>query len=261
MPGSDPRFTQQWDAVDPFDPEYPHLWIKVEHLGRYLFAARYLSAAGASRIADIGAGTGYGSAELAGIAETVIGVDSVLNEAQRTNAARLPTVLSFEQVTVGDGRLSDRFGSCSFDAVVTFETLEHLIDPGEALRELHSISRPGGTLLLSVPNSVAERTQGTGVMSNPHHRRMFSISSICELTASAGWTVKELLGQPLASEINRNETRLIRRRQTDGRIGDEPAFHSSETIRRLALSIGYPEPRDIERSYSIILIAERNDES
>jgi SAM-dependent methyltransferase len=39
-----------------------------------------------------------------------------------------------------------------FDTVISCETIEHLADPVQALRELHRVLRPGGCLLLTTPN-------------------------------------------------------------------------------------------------------------
>ena len=39
----------------------------------------------------------------------------------------------------------------SFDAVMCIEVIEHVPDPGEAVRELARLLKPGGTLLLSAP--------------------------------------------------------------------------------------------------------------
>lgn len=40
------------------------------------------------------------------------------------------------------------FASGSFDAVVTFNTFEHLADPNTAAREIHRVLKPGGRLIL-----------------------------------------------------------------------------------------------------------------
>lgn len=251
------RFTEQWDAIDPFDPNYPHLWIKVEHLGRYLFAAAYCAEQKARTIADIGCGTGYGAQELAAVAPSIIGIDAAPPLVDRVNAlmdARISAVCA----ELGVDPLTLILPDNRFDGIVCFETLEHLTDPAAALREFRDALVPGGKLILSVPNSVSERIDPVGLLTNPFHKRLFSISSISELVIAAGFQITHVLGQPIASEINRNETRLIRRKQTSGRIGDAPSFHEAESIRRLALTMGYPEQRDVERSYSIIIVATRD---
>ena len=42
-------------------------------------------------------------------------------------------------------------GDAHYDAVVSFETLEHVFNPTRILSEIHRVTRPGGHLLLSVP--------------------------------------------------------------------------------------------------------------
>src|SRR5512136_1560348 len=65
-----------WDQVDPFDEKDLHLWMKLEHLGHYLFAADFLKQHKPRVVADISCGIGYGIPELGRISQTVIGVDS-----------------------------------------------------------------------------------------------------------------------------------------------------------------------------------------
>ena len=44
------------------------------------------------------------------------------------------------------------FGDGAFDSVVCLEVLEHLFEPQHALREIRRVLKPGGTLILTVPN-------------------------------------------------------------------------------------------------------------
>jgi 2-polyprenyl-3-methyl-5-hydroxy-6-metoxy-1,4-benzoquinol methylase len=46
------------------------------------------------------------------------------------------------------------FGRDTFDYVVSSEVIEHIPDPYAALRELHRVLKPGGTLVLSTPNKL-----------------------------------------------------------------------------------------------------------
>jgi len=47
------------------------------------------------------------------------------------------------------------FPDASFDLTVSFEVLEHLADPENYLREIRRVTRPGGAILMSVPNVVS----------------------------------------------------------------------------------------------------------
>jgi 2-polyprenyl-3-methyl-5-hydroxy-6-metoxy-1,4-benzoquinol methylase len=255
---ADRRFTLQWDAVDPFDRDYPHLWVKIEHLGRYLFAARFLSQLGANRVGDIGCGTGYGSYELSQVATEVVAVDVEWPPQTALDSYFDDLTVSFRPARLGDGLLLQIVDDRPFDGVVCYETLEHLTDPFRGLCELGEVLSPEGTLILSVPNGVFESTDRGGLLTNKNHRRMFSISSISALLIDAGFVIRDVLGQPLATEIAQNEARLLRQNLTGGRIGDDSALHEPENLRRLARAVAYPEPRDVERSYSIIVVAARS---
>jgi ubiquinone/menaquinone biosynthesis C-methylase UbiE len=44
------------------------------------------------------------------------------------------------------------FADASFDLVISSECIEHTVDPRLALAEIHRVTRPGGRLLITVPN-------------------------------------------------------------------------------------------------------------
>lgn len=46
------------------------------------------------------------------------------------------------------------FVSDSFDVVISSECIEHTIDPRLALREIYRVTRPGGLLVVTVPNQL-----------------------------------------------------------------------------------------------------------
>jgi len=96
------------------------------------------------------------------------------------------------------------YGDETFDLVICFEVLEHLFDPKHAVREMRRILRPGGRLLVSVPNAgyfrerLVALTRGevlAGVtdFSNPWkapHIRFFTRGSLVGLLQATGLTVK-----------------------------------------------------------------------
>jgi SAM-dependent methyltransferase len=136
--------------------------IRYEHLHRYAFAGELVRG---RTVLDAACGEGYGSALLAAAAARVTGVDlSPEAVAHARDRYRLPN-LSFEEA---DCRHLP-FGDDAFDAVVSFETLEHLDDHDGLLREFRRVLRPGGFLLISSPDRAvySERLQNR----NPFHLR------------------------------------------------------------------------------------------
>src|ERR1700733_2545379 len=106
-----------------------------EHLARYAFAARL---ARGKRVLDTGCGVGYGSAELAKSAVSVVGVDTAAEAtANAREHYRLPN-LHFEQASCGGLPHRD----ASFDLVVAFEVIEHLADWREFLQEVRRVLAP-----------------------------------------------------------------------------------------------------------------------
>jgi ubiquinone/menaquinone biosynthesis C-methylase UbiE len=128
-----------------------------EHIERYRFAARY---AKGRDVLDIACGEGYGSAALmrAG-ASSVIGVD--VSEAACAHARARHGV----DARVGDAEAIP-LGSGAVDAVVSFETIEHVGHPDLFLQECARVLRPGGLLVISTPNKEVYREQ---TPNNPFH--------------------------------------------------------------------------------------------
>lgn len=90
----------------------------------------------------------------------------------------------------------------SFDAVIFSEVLEHLVDPGQVLKNLARFVRPGGMLLASSPNIshwrvIRElimgrfRLQDQGVFDRTH-LRWFTPESFANLIEDAGFVVEEV---------------------------------------------------------------------
>lgn len=116
-----------------------------EHRARYVFAARL---AGARHVLDAGCGAGYGSAELAHVAASVIGADTAADAiAFARENYRLPN-LHFERASCD--ALPHLDGS--FDLVVAFEVIEHLESWSKFLLEVRRVMSPHGQFVVSTPN-------------------------------------------------------------------------------------------------------------
>ena len=148
-----------------------------EHRARYRFALERLQAG--QRVLDVACGAGFGLAMLSRAAVSGIGVDydcaplAEISEPRtvvQADAARLP------------------FADCSFDAVVTFETIEHVNDAAGLLGELRRVLKPGGPLILSTPNRAFRES------ANPFHVREFTADELRSLLAEH-FSEVQLLGQ------------------------------------------------------------------
>lgn len=158
------------------------------HVARYRHALGLL---GGGRVLDIACGTGYGLSMLNESAEAV-GVDI---DVATASAAR---VQAGSAVLVGDGRRLP-FRDRSFDAVVSFETIEHFHHRERFVSELARVLKKSGFLILSTPNANHTRPID-GRPRNPFHVHEYTPQELsCELRAQ--FDSVRLLGQVLDSRF------------------------------------------------------------
>mgnify|MGYP001394874467 CR=1 FL=1 len=155
--------------------------IRNDHLARYLWAAERLGDRG--RVIDAACGCGYGSSILADRGFTVTAFDIAPDaiEYARSHWDR-PGI---------DWLICDLSSPefASSDAVVSFETIEHLADPCQFLAAART-SAP--RLIASVPNQdvipfVRKRF--------PFHHRHYTTDEFAALLGECGWAVTEWFGQ------------------------------------------------------------------
>jgi 2-polyprenyl-3-methyl-5-hydroxy-6-metoxy-1,4-benzoquinol methylase len=111
-------------------------------------AAQFTSHGKGQRVLDIGCGLGDLLQWLDERGFDVRGLEP--NE----QAARLACERGLDVSTVSVNELVTQpgGGSAPFDAVVLLHVLEHVPNPAEMLREIHSLLEPGGLLFIWVPN-------------------------------------------------------------------------------------------------------------
>ena len=147
-----PEETTQWleqnrlermDAtVDIFDAKRREF-----HLDRYRFAAQRVKG---RRVLDCACGTGYGARLLReqGQATQVVGVDIAAKSIQY--AYKHHGLSSTEYVCASADCLP--LPVSSVDVIISFETIEHVIDDRSLIAEFFRVLRPGGELIVSTPN-------------------------------------------------------------------------------------------------------------
>jgi SAM-dependent methyltransferase len=153
------------------------------HLKRYAFARRFCEI---KDVLDAGCGVGYGTAHLAEAARLVVGIDRSEDAIVYAREHYSRTNVEFEVGDVGDLRHDD----ASFDVVCSFETIEHLHDPGALVREAARVLREGGVFVCSTPR-VAETIASP---ENPYHEIELSAQDLERLLRSEFGAV-ELYGQ------------------------------------------------------------------
>ena len=92
------------------------------------------------------------------------------------------------------GRLEDvRFPEAGFDAVTMWHVFEHMRDPAWVMRECRRILKPGGLLMLAVPNTRSLQARLTGRrwfhLDPPYHFYHYTIENINRLMEEAGFEV------------------------------------------------------------------------
>jgi SAM-dependent methyltransferase len=174
---------------------------------RWRFLDRYLLC-GDKRTLDVGCGAGEFTLYSALVGNRAIGLsfDEQLNRIGRTRASIL-NVHNIEFVT-GDIRkldqLVNRLGT--FDQIVCFETIEHILNDNKLIADMARLLNPGGLLLLTTPYKNA-RFDSTAVLSayedGGHVRFGYTFEEIDELFSQAGLDVagQEFLGGVISQRI------------------------------------------------------------
>jgi SAM-dependent methyltransferase len=136
-------------------------------------------------VLDIGCGRGLLLNQLRKLGWRVMGTE--LSD----GAARFAREVLQLDIKVGDvGRLGLEEGS--FDAVVLWHVLEHFEDPTNLLREVARLVRPGGFVLVAVPNfgSIEARLGKAGWfhLDVPRHLSHFTPETLSRMLAAEGFT-------------------------------------------------------------------------
>jgi len=218
---------------------------------------RFLPSTG--RALDVGCGRAALGAAIRELGWEVWGIEQSA-EACETARTRLDGVIEADlhdsvRVRAGvDGK--------AFDALIFSDVLEHVYDPLHTLESYLSFLRPGGSLLVSLPNAVVwtnrlqwffgrVRYADTGIMDRTHVR-FFTFRTARELVAAAGCEVSHVSSTPyLARAMLPLVKRALPRKESDSRP-DPRALIESRAYQRYMRYV-YPLERTVASLWPTML--------
>ncbi|MGC1272196.1 MAG: methyltransferase domain-containing protein [Planctomycetaceae bacterium] len=177
-----------FERLHPGRPEWDAYY--ANHIHRYRFAAERLR--GGGNVLDAACGVGYGSRFLA---ENGIGrIVAVDRDGEALRIARKSFTHEHVRFVQDDcQKLSEAEQHGPFDAIVSFETLEHLPDPQAFLRRCRALLSGDGRLIVSTPN--ANVTGGQGPREWEYHEQEYTPSELLAMLRECGFSQTELFGQ------------------------------------------------------------------
>ncbi len=177
------------------------------------------------RALEIGCNTGGLTVALADRFEHISGIDisSTAVDAARRRAALDPALQSKLDFQVASADQPLPFAEKSFDVVLGVAVLEHLVFIYEALDEWHRVCKPGGCLVLCVPNMayvkhVVDLLRGRQPLTGSprrdaaycrehgwdgHHLHYFTKSSLTDLLRHVGFEPEEWTGDGAYAKYRR----------------------------------------------------------
>jgi 2-polyprenyl-3-methyl-5-hydroxy-6-metoxy-1,4-benzoquinol methylase len=136
-----------------------------------------------ARVLDVGCGRGVLLSEIARRGFEAHGVERS-EEAARGADPRA-------RIHIAPSLADAALPASSFDEVIVWHVLEHLRDPRATLAEIHRVLRPGGTLIVAVPNFSSAQARWAGAawfhLDLPRHLHHFPVAALRGLLEESGF--------------------------------------------------------------------------
>jgi SAM-dependent methyltransferase len=178
--------TIEWDAF------------YANHIARYTFAKVQLDNNESKKIniLDAACGVGYGSDFLATKLNcTVTAVDRSIDALTIANKCFASPAIRFLEDDCHTLEAAATFGT--YDAVVSFETLEHLPYPEKFIAACYQNLSSGGKLIISTPNQSVSSPEGN--LDWEFHEKEYQPQELLELLSKAGFSNIKLYGQQMTA--------------------------------------------------------------
>ena len=165
---------------------------EIEHMHRYLLAREWCRG---KDVLDVASGEGYGTAMLAQVARTTVGVELAPDAVAHATRAYVADNLRF---LAGDARALPTHDH-AFDIVVSFETIEHFREQALFLNEIKRVLRPGGLLIVSTPDR--DNYSPAETSANPYHAQELTGVEFETLLQSHFASISTLAQRPMFGSV------------------------------------------------------------
>jgi glycosyltransferase involved in cell wall biosynthesis len=158
------------------------------------------------RVLQVGTATGFLTAEMKALGCNIVGVeqDNEMAELARQYCSNL---------IVGDIERLDLSKQRPFDAIILGDVLEHVRNPQEVLTKLKTLLKPGGKVLLSLPNPNfwirflgRFKRNRVGIL-DESHLRFFTLASSKKLVMDSGLDIIHVRATPIPPAALDSSTR------------------------------------------------------
>jgi 2-polyprenyl-3-methyl-5-hydroxy-6-metoxy-1,4-benzoquinol methylase len=171
---------------------------------------------GEGRLLDFGCGSGWYAQQMRELGWRVTGMDFSAFAAERVSR-------HFGIPTLAGTLPHPQVAAASFDVITMGAVLEHVHHPHRLIAAAAASLRPGGYLVVSVPNLASWGFRRFRVdwwgLQLPHHLLHFTPQTLRRLLAGHGLEVRKLRGVPRPGWMQRSLTAAHRRRAREGRGG------------------------------------------
>lgn len=192
------------EFIDPLLPAKRAFVIRIEHLGRYLFAKRFLSKKKVNLVYDVGCGDGYGTKILSKTCTRVVGFDGNQSHIQYAKNKNASENVSYILIDLEKTSLLTTITQISRPrAIICFETIEHIDSGDRLLHDFFELLPKGGILLLSTPNAKLEPKK-QGKSKNIYHKKIYYEKELQSVLQRNGFYIFGIYGQPLTNIVLHN---------------------------------------------------------